>query len=228
MRELVYYVATSLDGWIADPDGDFSAFLNDPATLGSLFERYPETCPAHLRDALGVTGPARRFDTVLMGYRTYQPARDAGLRGGAYPHLRQIVATHRDLPSGPEVISGDLASEVATLKAQPGADIWLCGGADLAGQVIDLIDEIQVKINPVTLASGTPLLASQPTPRVYTLTQADILPGGVILATYRSGHPPSANALYSTESYRHEPVQVDGWCSAPLGPGGQARLTPRT
>lgn len=52
MRNLVYYVATSIDGFIADADGDFSAFPQDPATLRVLFDRYPETCPVHVREAV--------------------------------------------------------------------------------------------------------------------------------------------------------------------------------
>lgn len=96
MRDLVYYIATSADGFIADPGGGTGAFPHHPGTLTDLFERYPETCPAHLREALGVAGSPRRFDTVLMGYRTFEPARDAGLTS-AYPHLREIVVTHRDL-----------------------------------------------------------------------------------------------------------------------------------
>ncbi|WP_040161892.1 dihydrofolate reductase family protein [Nigerium massiliense] len=186
MRDLVYYVAASLDAFIADPDGDFSAFPQDPATLAVLFDRYPETCPAHAREALGVDAPPRRFDTVVMGYRTYQPALDAGLTGGAYPHLRQVVATHRALPDaeGLSVISGDVAGAVRQLKEEPGRDIWLCGGADLAAQLVELIDEIQIKVNPVLLGSGIPLLPAGG-PRPYELTAADELPGGVVLQTYR-------------------------------------------
>lgn len=185
MRRLVYYIATSIDGFIATSDGDTSAFPTAPETLSALFERYPETCPTHVRDALGVTASPRRFDTVLMGRRTYQPALDAGLPAGAYPHLRQIVVTHRDdvLGEGVERIDGDLTEAVRELKRQPGRDIWLCGGADLAGQLIGLIDEIEVKINPIALGAGIPLLASSVS-QSFDLAAAETLPGGVLLANY--------------------------------------------
>lgn len=188
MRDLVYYVATSIDGFIADPCGDFSAFPQDPTTLAVLFDRYPETCPTHLRDVLGVTGAPRRFDTVLMGYRTYEPALAVGLPGGAYPHLHQVVATHRDLPDAPNLtmISGDLPRQIARLKDQPGHDIWLCGGANLAAQLIDHIDEIQIKVNPVTLGAGIPLLPAPGAARAFRLAGLEELPGGIALLTYRS------------------------------------------
>lgn len=189
MRELVYYVATSLDGFIADGSGDFSQFPQDPETLAALFDRCPETCPAHLREALGVTGAPRRFDTVVMGRRTHAPALDAGLVGGAYPHLRQVVVTHRDLPAsaGVEVVAGDVPAWVADLKAEPGKDVWLCGGADVAGQLVDLVDEIQVKVNPIVLGDGIPLFRGLTRPRGVHTVAVEPLPGGVTLATYRTG-----------------------------------------
>lgn len=186
MRRLVYFVATSLDGFIADPAGDTSAFPTAPDTLAALFELYPEACPAQFRAALGIDAPPRRFDTVLMGYRTYAPALEAGLPGGAYPHLRQVVVSHRELAPGIERIGADredLAARVATLKAEPGSDIWLCGGADVAGQLVGQIDEIQVKINPILLGDGTPLLRTD-APLALTTTDVHPLPGGVVLATY--------------------------------------------
>ncbi len=188
MRDLVYYVATSLDGFIADPRGDVSCFPQDPETLARLFERYPETCPAHVREHLGVSGEPQRFDTVLMGRSTFAPAEDAGLTGGAYPHLRQIVVTHRDLPgaSGVESWSGDVTARVAALKEEPGGDIWLCGGADLAGQLIGLVDEVRVKVNPVVLGAGVPLFSGALTPRATSAVQVEQLPGGVALMTCRT------------------------------------------
>ncbi len=56
MRSLVYYVAVSIDGFIADTAGAADAFVQTPELLGALFSEYPETCPAHVRDLLGVTG----------------------------------------------------------------------------------------------------------------------------------------------------------------------------
>lgn len=190
MRDLVYYVATSMDGFIADPAGDPSRFPTPPELLERLFARYPETCPVHLRDALGVTDAPRRFDTVLMGRRTYAPAEQAGLEHGAYPHLRQCVVSHRGVAApGVAVIDGNIAGRVAALKEEPGRDIWLCGGADLAGQLVELVDEIQLKVYPVLLGDGIPLVRGAGLPRDLALVELERLPGGVALATYRAASP---------------------------------------
>lgn len=190
MRSLVYFIAVSLDGYIADPDGGFSGFNTEPETLAALFELYPETCPAHARSAFGVTAEPRRFDAVVMGYRTHQPALDAGLTS-AYPHLRQYVVTHRELPADPTVqtIRGDAAAAVADLKSRDGRDIWLCGGADLAGQLVELIDEIQLKVNPVLFGSGLPLMRLGYASRPFRLVDSSRLPGGVLLTSYRPAAP---------------------------------------
>jgi dihydrofolate reductase len=186
MRNLVYLVATSIDGFIAAPSGSFDGFPQDPVTLDALFELYPETCPAHLRGHFGVTAQPRRFDAVVMGARTHQPALDAGLTS-AYPHLEQHVATHRDLPADPTVhpFSGDAAEYLQELKARNGRDVWLCGGADLAAQVAGLIDEIQLKVYPVLFGHGRHLMDAGFDPNPQVLVESRQLPGGVLLNTYR-------------------------------------------
>ncbi len=178
--------AQDVHGFIADAEGDVSQFPVSMDTLAALFGRYPETCPVHLRESLGVSGAARRFDTAIMGRKTYAPALAAGLTAGAYPHLRQIVVTGQPMPPGGtvETMTGDVAAQVAQLRSQPGRDIWLCGGADLARQLIDDIDEIEVKINPILVGRGIPLLGDSVTKRL-DLVDASTLPGGVLLATYR-------------------------------------------
>ena len=187
MRKLVYYVAASIDGYIADRNGDFSAFPQHPDTLKGLFARYPETCPVHVREALGVTGEARRFDAVIMGRRTHQPALDAGLLDGAYPHLTQYVVTHEPLPPSPSVqrVDRDPAGFIADLKRQPGKDIWLCGGGNLAAQLLDEIDEIQIKVSPILLGEGIPLVRGSKAPLLLELVESEQLPAGIVLKTYR-------------------------------------------
>jgi hypothetical protein len=49
MRKLKYFVACTVDGFIAAEDGSFDAFVNDKDYFAELFEMFPETCPGHLR-----------------------------------------------------------------------------------------------------------------------------------------------------------------------------------
>lgn len=109
MRELVYHVATSIDGYIATTDGDYTPLLR--AGDSPLLERYPETLPAQLREALGIDAPNQVFDTVLMGARTY---RVPGALPSPYPHLRQVVVSTsiRDAPADVEVVVDDVVSRV--------------------------------------------------------------------------------------------------------------------
>lgn len=183
MRRLVYYVATSIDGFIAAPDGDASVFPTHPETLAAILAEYPETCPAHVRDLLGVTGGPRHFDTVVMGRATHQPALDAGLTS-AYPHLRQYVVTRRaDLPADPTVtvVPDGPAALVRSLKAEDGLDVWLCGGGDLAGQLADEVDELHLKVNPVLLGEGVPLFRGPIAAGAWSLADTADLPHGVRL-----------------------------------------------
>ena len=90
MRKLVYYVATSIDGFIARQDGSFDFVLKEGSHLAGLFDDFPETVPGPMREALGVSGPNRCFDVVLMGKNTYQVGLDAGILS-PYVTLEQYV-----------------------------------------------------------------------------------------------------------------------------------------
>lgn len=196
MRKLIYLVATTLDGYIADEDGGFDFFANDPDTLSEIFAEYPETCPAHVREVLGITTEARHFDTVIMGRRTHSPALEAGLTS-AYPHLQQFVVTQqRDLPTDPTVtfIHDGLVDRVRALKREPGLGIWLCGGGNLAAQLVDEIDEFHLKVNPVMLGRGVPLLDARLDPMKLKLASTRTFAGGVLLNTYIPWRPLGSGA----------------------------------
>ncbi|WP_354637381.1 dihydrofolate reductase family protein [Kitasatospora camelliae] len=195
MRTLTYYVATTLDGFIAGPDGGDPSgpaggfFTVGPDYLDHVVAHYPETLPAPARAALGVTAPGTRFDTVVEGRRSYQLGLDAGLTD-AYPHLRHYVFS-RSLTASPdaavEVVATDPAAKVRELKAQEGKGIWLVGGAELAGALYPEIDELVLKVNPVTAGAGIPLFAGkvEADPRTFTLTDHTMLPSGVAFLSYR-------------------------------------------
>lgn len=122
-----------------------------------------------------------------MGYNTHRPALDAGMTS-AYPHLAQYVLTHRtDLPADPTmtIVHEDPVRLVRELKRQPGRDIWLCGGADLAAQLVDEIDEYHLKVNPVLIGAGIPLLARATPPLQLELNGTRVLSAGVQLNIYR-------------------------------------------
>ena len=85
MRKLIYYMAVSIDGFIADPDGGFDDFLVEGDHMPWIIEHYPETIPGHLREPLGLA--------VLVGRRHQPwPVRARRRRRDALPHRRAARA----------------------------------------------------------------------------------------------------------------------------------------
>ena len=158
MRQLVYYVASTLDGFIAEPDGSFGCFPSEGEHLADLFQLFPETIPGPMREDCGVAGvPNERFDTVVMGRRTYEVGLNAGIPN-PYTTLRQLVfsGTLED-NEHVELVRSNPVECVRQLKSESGKDIWLCGGGELAGQIFEEIDELILKLNPVVIGDGVPL-----------------------------------------------------------------------
>ena len=185
-RKLVYYVACTIDGFIARQDGSFDWALPEGEHFTDLIERFPETFPCHLREALGVRQPARRFDTVLMGRNTYEVGLSEGITS-PYEPLRQIVVSRSmlDTPhSAVHLHRGDALELVWQLKGSPGKDIWLCGGGRLAAGLFTEIDELILKINPVVIGSGIPLFDGVAGTRAATLTEHKVYANGFALASY--------------------------------------------
>jgi dihydrofolate reductase len=145
-RLVHYYVATTVDGFIARADGSFDCFPTEGDHLA-----------AYLESLAG-------FDTVLMGRKTYE----VGLRHGVtnpYPSMKAIVFS-RTMETSPdpnvELVRTDPAERVHTLRDEPGGNIYLCGGAALAGLLLraGLVDELTVKVNPLVLGEGLPLFST--------------------------------------------------------------------
>ncbi|MCQ6553880.1 dihydrofolate reductase family protein [Streptomyces sp. C10-9-1] len=193
MRRLVHYIATTLDGFIAGPDGADptgpDGFWPVPEDyLRHLVAEYPETLPVQARQALSVTAEGTHFDTVLEGRRTYEIGLAAGI-ANAYPHLRHLVFS-RTLTECPdpavELVAGDPVETVRALKRQEGKDIWLLGGGELAGSLYAEIDTLILKVGPLTIGDGIPLFSRKAAfdPRTWTLADHTVLGSGAVFLTY--------------------------------------------
>jgi dihydrofolate reductase len=151
-----YYTATSLDGFIADPDN----------SLDWLFTRGREADgPLDYGAFIADVG------AMAMGSTTYEWILDHEFAGKdpeewRWPYdIPCWVFTHRHLPVVPEAPVEFTSAAIETVHAQmvvaaAGRNVWIVGGGDLAGQFADagLLDEILVLIAPVTLGGGAPLL----------------------------------------------------------------------
>ena len=142
MRRIRYGVATSLDGYIAGPNGEADWIVIDPDIDFN----------AHFAE----------FDAVLIGRRTFEVMTGGKKKGGAMPGMKTFVFSRtlrqRDYPK--VTIVGDGAKEtVAALRAGPGKDIWLFGGGSLFRSLLadGLVDTVEVAVIPVLLGGGIPL-----------------------------------------------------------------------
>ena len=186
MRKLTYFIACTVDGFIAREDGSFDFFPMTGEHIPYIVAEYPETIPGHLRDALGVRARNAHFDTVLMGRNTYEVGSAIGVTS-PYTHLRQYVVS-RTMATSPspdvQLVPMGAMDLVLGLKREAGLDIWLCGGAGLAGSLYDAIDELIVKVYPVVLGAGIGLFAGVRGPTRLELTDHRTFAGGVAIHRY--------------------------------------------
>jgi dihydrofolate reductase len=195
MRQLKYYVACTVDRFIAHLDGTHDGFLMEGEHFADLIATFPETFPAQFRDVLGISGENKCFDMVLMGRRTYEVGLKVGI-ANPYPQMQQYVFSRTlsaNLDSAGEdrnveLISTDPEAVVKDLKQQQGKDIWLCGGGDLATKLFSEIDELILKVNPLLLGAGIPLFAGVFKQTVLELTNSKVYDNGFMLLHYRMKH----------------------------------------
>jgi dihydrofolate reductase len=149
MTRTTYYTATSLDGFIADPD----------ATLDWLLSRESDT-----NGLLNYDDFISDIGAIAMGRTTYEWVLDHEGPDAAWPYSQPSwVFTHHDPPR----VDGDIrftSDDVAAVHAQlteaaGDKNVWVVGGGDLAGQFADagLLDDVIVYVAPVFLGAGAPL-----------------------------------------------------------------------
>ncbi|GAA1495264.1 dihydrofolate reductase family protein [Paeniglutamicibacter kerguelensis] len=188
MRQLVYYVALTLDGFIAGPQDEVDFFEGSDEYTQHMIGNYSDTLPQHGREQLGIgQAPLTRFDTVVMGRRTYDPALQMGI-ASPYPHLRQIVFSRSLYSTDPEVLitDADPRRVIRALKNEDSPlDIYLAGGGQLAASLLPEIDEIIIKRYPVFIGSGIRPFGTDFAPKQFTMTKSIVFDPGNSITSFR-------------------------------------------
>ena len=142
MKKIVVYIAMSLDGYIADKNGGvgfLNGDLSEPENQGS-YEEFVDT-----------------VDTVILGYTTYNQI-ITELSPNNWPYKGKItyVLTSKKMEQTKDIIfiNTDLNSLLAELKKGEGKDIWICGGASIVNQSLDMTDKFYITIIPTILGEG--------------------------------------------------------------------------
>jgi dihydrofolate reductase len=167
VRRIRYLVATSLDGYIAGPNGEADWIIHDPdIDFHAIF---------------------KQFDTFLIGRRTFEGMASAGK--AEMPGMKVFVLSRtlkqRDFP-GVTVLSKKVEEKVAALRGEPGKDIWLFGGGLLFRSLLDakLVDTVELAIIPVLLGAGIPFLPQPAKETELKLTGHKVYKTGIVRLEY--------------------------------------------
>ena len=170
MRQIRYGVAMSLDGYIADANGGFDWIVSDPD--------------------IDFAAIMARYDTLLMGRRTYEVTQSMAGGGGSMSGVKSVVVSRtlqqRDHPDV-TILSDQWEDAVREMREQEGKDIWLFGGGALFAAMLDagLVDGVDAAIIPVLVGGGIPFLRPPANRAALKLTSHRLYPkSGIVSLEY--------------------------------------------
>ena len=181
MREIHLYMTMSLDGFVG----------GDREHPGIAVAEGPELRQWKL-DHITKAGAHLMGRTTYMEMSSYWPQSDDEY-AAPMNDIPKVVFSRTfsdDDATWPvtQVARGDLAAEIAAIKAEPGADVIVWGGAGLAAALAaaDLIDEYRLLIAPLVLGTGRGLFQQLSASRHLNLVEATSFPSGIVANVYRS------------------------------------------
>ena len=189
MRKIVVTEFMSLDGVMEDPGGGEGG-KHGPWTF--QFDRGADGNKFKGDELFG-------SDALLLGRVTYQafasawPSRSGDEFTDRMNSIRKYVVstTLSDADAtwnNSKVIRGDIAAEIARLKAQPGGDILVEGSSKLVGALMQhgLVDEFRLMVFPIVLGSGKRLFFDSGDATKLQLTSSATAGDGILLLTYKT------------------------------------------
>lgn len=175
MKHIILYIASSIDGRIAEPDGGVE-FLSE--------------YPVNEQMNYGYDDFIATVDTVLMGGRTYRKMMSMD---DVLPYLEQMtyVVSRHDGGTTENIrfITDNVIETISALRKEQGKNIWLMGGGELVSMLTEagLVDEMRIFYVPVILGKGIPLFPEQPSRSDWKLTDSKVYDNGVLGVVYRKG-----------------------------------------
>ena len=171
-RKIVFRGATSVDGFIARPDGSVD-WLERP----------------HLEGNYGMNEFYHSIDTCILGRKTYDFAVSHGMPD-VFPGKKNYVFSRtlkKAASSKVTVTSEDVAGFAQQLRAEKGTDIWLMGGAEIVAAFLDCgqLDEFIIDIVPKIIGEGIPLVAPRHRHLSLELLSSEKFSDGVVQLHYR-------------------------------------------
>lgn len=139
MRNILLNLTVSLDGFIEGPNGEFDWCFTD--------------------QDYGMTAFLEQTDTILLGRKSYELL--LTMEGDSFPnHKKYVFSQTLDAVAAPYILQkGPAEDAVRRLRAEPGKDMWLFGGAALLSSLLNagLVDQFMISVHPILLGGGKPL-----------------------------------------------------------------------
>jgi dihydrofolate reductase len=212
MRKLILQMSVSLDGFVTGPEGvtGWTSPSHDAEVMAwklaalesagthvmgrSTYEEMAAHWPAStepyakpMNEIPKVVFSKNPSVTSPESWATTQAVKDASSASGTRVDAKSRNSANEKGWGEARVMSGDLTSDIALLKSEPGKDIMAHGGAGFARSLVrlGLVDEYQLLVHPVARGQGLPLFSDLPKPIVLHLVSATTFPGGAVAHVYR-------------------------------------------
>lgn len=190
MRKIIVLSMITLDGVMQAPGGPeedpSGGFKYGGWTAPYADEAYGKVVEKELKPADYLLG--RKTFEIWAGYwpehGDFWPGINEGMKYVFFKSMKksdQLVTGWKN-----SVVIKSLA-DIKKLKDSEGSDIQVWGSSELIQLLLknDLVDELALKIHPLTLGKGKKLFDGGAVPAAFTLTESSVTPGGVIIANYK-------------------------------------------
>jgi dihydrofolate reductase len=185
MRKIIVISMITLDGIMQAPGGpeeDTSGgFKYGGWTAPYLDDAYGEVMEKQLKPADYLLG--RKTFEIFAGYWPEHADNWPGINDGT----KYVMSKTMEKSDWKNSVFLRSLADIEKLKNSIGSDIQVHGSGELIQLLLknDLVDELWLKIHPLTLGKGKKLFDNGAIPAAFTLVESSVTPSGVIMANYK-------------------------------------------